>query len=726
MSGPRDDARRRRAAELETLVERYQASYYRGEAEIGDAEFDSLWDELKLLSPESPVLARVGSEGPTAGRASSGVASPEGASPEGASPEAAEAVFDGFPKARHLIPMGSQEKAAKPEDFLSWAEKIKPRRFVVQHKLDGASLELQYDGGLLVRAVTRGDGLVGDDITRNARRMAGCVAELALPFSGGVRGEVVMPRAVWTERFPDKANCRNAANGLMRRKDGEGTDLLEIVCYDASAAADDRFFATETDKIAWLAARGFRTTETEVFDDAEAVVAYRRKVSAERPFLPYDIDGLVVKDIDSDAEDLRRARPERQIAFKFDLEEAVSLLRGVEWSESGATYTPIGVIDPVRLAGTTVQRANLNNPDMLRAMDLRIGSPVVVVKRGEIIPKIERKASAAEAAAAGIASGPERDIEHPASCAVCGAALVDAGTRLYCPNPSCPKRTHHRIEKWISVLDIREFGDLLLKRLFDAGRLESVSDLYGLSAEELAELDRMGELSAAKVVRSLRAPRRVPLAAFVAGFDLEGVGETIMEKVAAAGFDTLGKLRAASVEEIAAVHGLGEITARTIAEGLRETAADMDAVLAAGIVGIEPPPAAEESPLRGLSFCFTGELSSLKRSEAEARVKRLGGLAKSAVVKDLSFLVTNDPSSGSSKNEKARKLGVRILDEDAFLALLADPASARGAVSGPGDASFAGFGASSAPTSAPASAPDALAVPSASLQGDLFGPGDAR
>ena len=648
-------ARTRRIAELEALIVRYQASYYGGEAEVSDAEFDSLWDELSVLDPGNPALERVGSE--VEGRAADG-------------------EVDGFPKARHLIPMGSQEKAAKPAEFRAWAEKIKPERYVVQHKLDGASLELQYEAGVLLRAVTRGNGLFGDEITRNARRMNGCVAELDQPFTGGVRGEVVMPRSVWTERFPDKANCRNAANGLMRRKDGEGTELLEIVCYDAAASGDDRFFAAETGKIAWLAARGFRTTPTEVFADPDQVIAYREKVSDERPSLPYDIDGLVVKDDEVDMDDLRRTRPERQIAFKFDLEEAVSVLRSVEWSESGATYTPIGLIDPVRLAGTTVQRANLNNPDMLRAMGLRIGSAVVVVKRGEIIPKIERLASTAEAAAFGVRQGPETDIEHPTACGVCGAALVDAGTRLYCPNPACSKRTHHRIEKWISVLDIREFGDLLLRRLFDAGRLERVADLYTLEAEELAAVDRMGELSAAKVLRSLRTKREVSLAAFAAGFDLEGVGETIMEKVSAAGFGTLEKLRAASVEDLSAVHGLGEITARTIVEGLAETRADMDAVLAAGVVSIAPPPSAEESPLRGFSFCFTGELASMKRSEAEARVKKLGALAKSAVVADLSYLVTNDPASGSAKNEKARKFGVAILDEAAFLELLADPARA--------------------------------------------------
>jgi DNA ligase (NAD+) len=357
---------------------------------------------------------------------------------------------------------------------------------------------------------------------------------------------------------------------------------------------------------------------------------------------------------------------------------AVSVLRAVEWSESGATYTPIGIVDPVRIAGTTVQRANLNNPDMIRAMGLKIGSSVLVVKRGEIIPKIEGLASSELAAqgeipATDAASG---EIPFPKTCGTCGAELEDGGTRLFCPNADCPKRLLHRIEKWVSVLDIRELWEKLIRQLYDKSRVRRLPDLYTLRAEELAEYERMGELSAAKVIRHIRGSRELSLAAFVAGFDFEGVGETIMEKVVRSGFNTLEKLRSAAVEDLAAVYGLGEITARTITTGLAETAAEMDGVLAGGVISIAPPPPEDAQPLRDLSFCFTGELSSMKRGEAEEKVKALGASAKSSVVKDLSFLVTNDPESGSLKNAKARSLGIPILDEGQFLILLAAPEKA--------------------------------------------------
>jgi DNA ligase (NAD+) len=645
------DNKKGRVKTLEALIRNHQKSYYDGEAEIGDAEFDMLWDELKSLDPGNPIFATLGAD-----------------------------AVDGFPKARHLIPMGSQEKAAGPEEFRAWAAKLalpdssQGRTFVVQYKLDGASLELQYEKGKLRRAVTRGDGIVGDDITPNARRMAGVLSGLAAPFTGGVRGEVVMTHEVWKEKHSDKANCRNAANGIMRRKDGAGCEDLRLISYDASVEGDDGYFKDEAQKIGWLREQGFEVTVSKEFSDPEEVIRYRSLVAQERKNLGIDIDGLVVKDKVTDMADLRRARPERQIAFKFDLETAFSILRSVEWSESGATYTPIGVVDPVRIAGTTVQRANLNNPDMIRSLGLMIGSAVSVVKRGEIIPKIEGLAPEGAIDAA-LLPKQKTAILFPTRCDSCGADLVDGGARLYCPNPLCPKRLHHRLEKWVSVLDIRELGDKLLRQLFDKGCLRQIADLYTLAAPELAALDRMGEISAAKVIRHIRDPRELSLAAFVAGFDFDGVGETIMDKVAAAGFDTLEKLRCAAVEDLAAVYGLGEISARTIVEGLAETGAEMDRVLAAGIIGIAPPPPADSQPLRGCSFCFTGELVSMKRKEAEERIKALGGSAKTSVVKDLSFLVTNDPESKSAKNVKARELGVAIIDEARFLDLLKNPGS---------------------------------------------------
>jgi DNA ligase (NAD+) len=631
----------KRARELDALVRYHQNLYYNGNPELSDADFDALWDELKTLDPDNALFSTINSE-----------------------------ATDGFPKEYHLIPMGSQEKAADPEAFTPWAEKMSFDEFIVQYKLDGASLELQYDSGRFVRAVTRGDGRIGDDITANARKMGGVVAELpgewgpagAHPFSGGVRGEVIMPHRVREEFYPDKANCRNAANGLMKRKDGEGCERLRVICYDAAPGIPGSPFtgyspfADEFGKIEWLETCGFDVVPMTVCRGATEVIDYRAHVMDIRASLDYDIDGLVIKGREIDPADLARSRPEKQIAFKFSLEEAITVLREVEWSESGATYTPIAKIDPVQLAGTTVQRASLANPNMIASMNLRIGSRVVVVKRGEIIPKIEA-----------LVENPadSKAIEQPEKCGTCGTALADEGTRLFCPNPECPKLIHHRLEKWIAVLDVRDFGVNLIKRLFDSGRVRSIPDLYTLTEDELANLDRMGSLSAAKVIKSLKAKSSVSLPAFVAGFDIEGIGETMVEKLVAAGFDTIEKLFAASEPDFANVYQFGEIMAHALKAGLDAARAEMEKLLASGSVTIKPP--VSGGRLAGFSFCFTGELVSMKRPEAEALVRSLGGSAKSSVVKGLSFLVTNTPESGSSKNAKARELGVAIIDEKEFL-----------------------------------------------------------
>jgi len=219
-------------------------------------------------------------------------------------------------------------------------------------------------------------------------------------------------------------------------------------------------------------------------------------------------------------------------------------------------------------------------------------------------------------------------------------------------------------------LDIRELGEKLLRQLFESGRVRNISDLYTLTETELAEFDRMGELSSAKVIRHIKTKRELSLSAFVAGFNFDGIGELIMEKLVTSGFDTLEKLSSATVSDLAAVYGLGEITAQTIILGFKECAIEMDKVLSTGIISISKPLSFEEAPLKGFSFCFTGELKNMKRNQAEERVKGLGGSVKSTVVKDLNYLVTNDTGSGSAKNEKARKMGVEIIDEDKFLALL--------------------------------------------------------
>lgn len=629
-----------RVDELVALIQRYQDSYYNGEAEISDADFDKLWDELKSLDPGNAILHKVGADS------------------------------GNFQKIRHVMPMGSQEKAANPEEFLAWAVKHSYQEYLVEFKLDGASLELQYADGKLLRAVTRGDGSVGDDITANAKKFRGVVANLvcdgnASAFTGGIRGEVVMTHDVHKTHFSDKANCRNAANGLMKRKDGNGSEYLTFIPYDVWATDGNQPFEDEEGKIKWLKSCGFNPVDVFIAHSPDEVIGYRAKVMEERKSLDFDIDGLVIKERVVDHEDASRDRPDRQIAFKFSLEEAVSVVRKVEWNESGATYTPVAVFDPVDLNGTTVQRASLANPNVMRELGVKIGSHVVVVKRGEIIPKIERVVE-------GEGGDETREIEIPSKCETCGSPLIDDGTRLYCPNPKCKKKVLHQLLKWVSVADIRDLGETLVTSLFNAGILKSISSIYKLDVETLTPFFLNEEsismekksLGAEKVYRSIQSHRNLSLSKFIAGFDIEGIGETIVEKLMDGGFNTLEKIFAASREEIAGVYGFADLMAETLVRGLEENRSEMESLLKDGTITLTMTAG---GTLEGKSFCFTGELRTMKRADAQNLVKEKGGSVKSSVVKGLSYLVTNDTSSGSSKNKKAAELGIPVITEDEFL-----------------------------------------------------------
>ncbi|MCR5045261.1 MAG: NAD-dependent DNA ligase LigA [Treponema sp.] len=630
-----------RVEELAALIKKYQDSYYNGEAEIEDAEFDKLWDELKSLDPQNPILKKVGADS------------------------------GNFEKARHVMPMGSQEKAADPEQFLAWAAKHSYDEYLVEYKLDGASLELQYQKGRLVRAVTRGDGSIGDDITANAKKMKGVQSLLkkSPDFTGGVRGEVIMTHSVHKKYFSDKANCRNAANGLMKRKDGEKSEFLSLITYDALSTEGDNPFSDEEEKIAWLKENGFESVPLKICKSAQEVIDYRSSVMEIRPGLEYDIDGLVVKERAINLDDASRARPDRQIAFKFSLEEAVSVVREVEWSENGATYTPVAIFDPVQLAGTTVQRASLANPDTLRKLGVKIGSHVVVVKRGEIIPKIQS-----------VVAHSDDDkvcspIAFPKKCSVCNSDLLDTPSRLYCPNKNCPKRLKHQIFKWIECADIREFGESIVNALFKDKKLQSISDIYSLTEELLTPYflteesiaKEKNSLGAKNLVASIKAHSNISLAQFIAGFDIEGIGEQMVEKVIEGGFDSLDKILSAGPEDFEKLYGFAKITAATFAQGLAENAVEMKSLASSGHLSIKEK---KSGALAGKSFCFTGELKTMKRADAEALVKEKGGSAKSSVTKDLSYLVTNDKNSGSSKNAKAAKFGIPIINEEEFLELV--------------------------------------------------------
>ena len=620
-----------RIKELQAQVEYHQHLYYNAQPEISDEEFDELWDELRLLDPNNEVFSKVGSDFDTS-----------------------------LNKVRHVIPMNSQAKVTNSAEFTKWARKIGYDLFITQFKLDGISVELQYFNGKFKFGVTRGDGLVGDDISNNIQKMKSFVPEVNLEFTGAVRGEIILSADIFEKKYPDAKNSRNMASGITKRKDGKGSEDLTIIAYDAISKNPDYKFKNELSKIEWLKTHQFKVVDSHNFKSIKEVVEYRDEVMTSiRTQLNFDIDGLVIKGKDIDLEDMKRARPSKQIAFKFDPEEIESTLIDVEWSESGANYTPIGIIAPVLIAGTTVQRASLANPNLVKELNLKIGSKVIVSKRGDIIPKIERVIQTPANA---------KIVQVPTTCNACNTQLIDEGTRLYCPNKDCSKRAYHRLLKWIRKLEVKNFGELILKQLFDAGKVEKIADLYHLKVSDLSKLDRVGERSAQKALNNLLAVKEIPLAKFVGGFDLENIGESLVEKIVEAGYDTLEKIRNATVHDLTRVELFADITANQFHKEFHALYFEMQKALETNKITIRRRKM-ENNKLEGLTFCFTGKLETMTRNEANGLVTENGGTPKNGVVKDLSYLVTNSTEQ-TSKLVKAQGQGSKIITEEEFLAMI--------------------------------------------------------
>jgi len=439
----KDNAKNPRQEKIDQLaaqIRHYRHLYYNNTPEISDARYDALEDELWQLAPDHHVLHEIGKDS-----------------------------SDLFTKREHIIMMGSQDKVVSPEEFSKWAKKVSPRRFLVQFKLDGISIECQYINGMFQCAVSRGDGKIGDDYTKNVMKMKGFIPILSDNFTGATRAEILLFRDVFQSKYADKENCRNASSGIVRRKDSKGAEDLNLMYYDAISIDESVKFKSEITKLKWLKGAGFRVVPTKVFDSIKEVIEYRETIMDQlRDTLEFDIDGLVIKGTEIDVEDMKRERPIKQIAFKFLAEEIETTLKEVEWSISGHIYTPVAIVEPVRLMGTTVQRASLANPNLIKELELKIGSEVMISKRGDIIPKIERVLSTPPDA---------QEISLPTQCETCNTHLVNEGTKLYCPNNECPKRSYYRLQKWLKKLAIKYFSEkLILRKLFDTGKVQQIAD----------------------------------------------------------------------------------------------------------------------------------------------------------------------------------------------------------------------------------------------------------
>lgn len=342
--------------ELEKIIKEAQEAYYEGNPVMSDSEFDDLWDELLNSYPNSELLKNVGADN-----------------------------TDGFVKAQHFIPMGSQSKANTEEEMQSFFTK-NPGKYIADFKMDGASIELVYKNGKFAQAITRGDGKQGDDITKNAKKM-NFPKSLSSEWTGSVRGEVLLSRDNLKKYYPEAKNCRNQAVGLMKRKDGEGCEHLDIVCYDAVPL--EGFMSAQSEIHEFLTSNKFKTAEQKVFDkvDGKIALSYLEKVWKDWDKLEYDIDGLVWKMNDIDSKDLEEnARPKTQIALKPARTKVKTVVIGFDWHQTGSTFTPVALLKPVNLLGATISRASCANVARLEYLGLEIGHEVEILRGGEIIP----------------------------------------------------------------------------------------------------------------------------------------------------------------------------------------------------------------------------------------------------------------------------------------------------------------------------------------------------
>lgn len=620
--------------ELEKIITKAQRAYYNGQPILADKAYDKLVDELTKLRPDSPALKRVGY-----------------------TPD----LFSPLQKIKHTIPMGSQSKVVTEEEFDVWVKKTGATRFVIQEKIDGLSVELVYKDGKLRQAITRGDGTTGEDITHNVVRMRNVEKTLA-GFTGSLRGEIILFKHHFEDmkkKDSELKTPRNAAAGIARRKTPLGAELLEVLYFDV--LSDDVDFKTETQKNAFIKNLLLSRPITITGDLKLMKETYKKYLDSLRAESAYEIDGLVVKvdSLDRQAElGEVNGRPKGQIAWKFPSVAEETRLESIEW-EYGLTgrHTPVAVLKPVQIGGVTVQRASLHTWSNVVKLGLHLGCGVLVSRRNDVIPHVEEVTEL-------VGMSKRVGLNPLRQCLRCKADLKFEGEFLMCPSPTCPGKLEGDFKKWIKCLELDFLGDAFIDRMFARWPVKGLWNLYQLSPKHIAKLPGYAGTSAQRAYDQIQKRKELPLALFMGALNIPNAAESTFQLLVDAGYDTLEKLQRAPARDLAGIHGIGDITAKSIVTGLWEKEHTIEKLLeyvtiAKKVVG----------KLSGISFCFTGEIE-IRRPMAERLVKEHGGTIKSSVTKDLTYLVQADPKSQSGKSQKAHQNGVKIISGADFLKMI--------------------------------------------------------
>ena len=583
-------------------------------------------------------------------------------------------------KVKHEIPMGSLDKVNELHELTDWVTRTCPgEKLLVSEKLDGISIHLKYVGGKLITAVTRGDGVLGEDITQNVLRMKGVSAKLPQKFTGSIRGEIVLLKSDHQAWLKDEyANTRNAASGIAKRYDGKGCEHLSVFVY---RVADGKDFATEEEQFKFLEGLGL-TTPNWVLSAMVLGVRTPHDIWVEyqqtrRDKLDYDIDGLVIN-VNDLAKQIAlgetNLRPNGSVAFKFAAITRETVVRKRQYQTGGTgRITPVAIFDPVNLLGAQVTQASLYNYKYILDLKLDIGARVLVARANDVIPRV-----------VSVVKGTGTVMPPPSECESCGAAPVQDGEYYVCPNrDGCPAQVVGRLSAWIKELNVLDFGDILLEKLVSAGKVKNVPDLYRLKVEDIASLERLGEKTATKVLANLVAKNPLPLEQFLGRLSIPGVATSTIRVIVDEGYDTLAAIRmlclnptpppakrrvrasqGPSATGLAAIRGIGPVKAETLIKWLRSNVALVDDL--ASVVPIKPP---VRGKMSGRTFCFTGS-SKRSRAELEALVVGNGGTVKSSVTKNLTYLIMADPNLATTKAQAARKNGTECISEEQFLAMV--------------------------------------------------------
>ena len=658
-----------RLATLRNQIRHHDYLYYvKDHPEISDGEYDRLFRELLDLELKYPDM--VTADSPT--------------QRVGAPP------LDELGKVQHERPMLSLDSLMQPDEVLAFDQRMKREleteqiEYTVEPKFDGLSVELVYDRGVFVRGATRGDGTVGEDVTINLRTIRTLPLQLqtnSYPDHLVMRGEVYMRLSDFhalnrrmTERGDDTfANPRNAAAGSLRQLDSHMTASrpLVVTCYEVMTMTGAHP-STHWDELERLAEWGFpvpslrRRCET-----IEQVLAFHRETQEQRDHLPYEIDGVVVKVNRVDWQTrlgMKSRSPRWAVAFKFPARKEITEIQDIAISVGRTgTLTPLALLRPVEVGGVTISRATLHNADEVARKDIRVGDTVRVERAGDVIPAITERIPI---------SGQMRHEPFlmPQHCPICGSAVAKEGAYYYCTGQAaCPAQLKGAIEHFASktALNIDGLGKKTVAQLVDQGLVKDLSDLYRLNQEQLLKLEGFAERSSILLLEAIAESRAVPLERFLMGLGIRQIGRHIA-KVLAREFGSLHAIMTADRDRFQSIREIGPEISESLVSYFQEQSNRrvIDQLQQLGVSIIQPslPQSHTPLPFSGKSFVFTGGLLSYSRDEAKALVERLGAMVLSSVSKKTTYVVAG--SEAGSKLDQARKLGVRILDEDEFKNLI--------------------------------------------------------